>query len=139
MLSKTNEIKSQVIRFICVGMLNTMVGYGLYAFFIFIHIRYFLALFLATCLGIIFNFITIGKIVFKRKNLKKFLKFSFMYIILYFLGLIFISLLNKLNINLYFSGFVSMILLSGLSFFGNKFIIFKNENINKVNTNRFVC
>lgn len=139
MLSKTNEIKSQIFRFICVGILNTMVGYGLYAFFLSVHIHYFLALFFATCLGVIFNFVTIGKIVFKRKNLRKFFKFSLMYIILYFFGLILINLFNKLNMNLYFSGFFSIILLSILSFFGNKFIIFKNKKIKKFNTSRFVC
>lgn len=139
MLSKINEIKRQIFSFACVGILNTMVGYGLYAFFLFTHISYFLALFLATCLGVIFNFITIGKIVFKRLKLKKFFNFSLMYIILYFLGLILINLFNKFNINLYFSGFLAMIFLSSLSFVGNKFIIFKNNDKEKYNTKEFTC
>lgn len=117
----------QILNFLWVGGLNTLVGYALYAFFIFLDIRFFLALLLATGLGVVFNFFTIGRIVFKQSNSKLFFKFTAMYIFLYFLGLLFIQILKKFHINLYLSGFISMITLSMLSFTLNKYFVFSEK------------
>ena len=117
----------QILNFLWVGGLNTLVGYALYAFFIFLDIRFFLALLLATGLGVVFNFFTIGRIVFKQSNSKLFFKFTAMYIFLYFLGLLFIQILKKFHINLYLSGFISVITLSMLSFTLNKYFVFSEK------------
>ena len=126
--------KRQIINFLWVGGLNTLVGYSLYAFFIFINLRYFLALLFSTCLGILFNFITIGKFVFKKSNNGVFFKFIATYVFLYLLGLIYIQILKKININLYLSGLVTIISFSIISFTLSKFFVFKDKNNTVLNS-----
>ena len=126
--------KRQIINFLWVGGLNTLVGYSLYAFFIFINLRYFLALLFSTCLGIFFNFITICKFVFKKLNNGVFFKFIATYVFLYLLGLIYIQILKKININLYLSGLVTIISLSIISFTLSKFFVFKDKNNTVLNS-----
>ena len=60
------DTRRQGIRFLFVGAVNTVFSYGCYASFIYIGYNYALAAFFATCLGIIFNFNTTGRIVFKN-------------------------------------------------------------------------
>lgn len=72
-----------------VGMLNTIIGYLMYALFVWINVSYPVALFLATVLGIIFNYFTTGRIVFQSvRGLKSFGKFIASYSIVYFLNII---------------------------------------------------
>ena len=56
------------IRFLLVGALNTAFGLGLYCFFVYIGLSYKIAVLLSTVLGVLFNFKTIGSLVFKNKN-----------------------------------------------------------------------
>ena len=72
-------IKKELINFLIVGFLNTLFGYSLYAFFIYLGLNYVLAILFSTILGIVFNFKTIGKFVFQNDSNKLIIKF-FLYI-----------------------------------------------------------
>ena len=61
-------LKKQIVNFIIVGIFNTLFGYAAYALFIFFGFNYIVAVLLATILGILFNFKTIGKFVFKSSG-----------------------------------------------------------------------
>jgi len=78
-------LHKQLIAFIIIGVINTLFGYGIYALFVYLGFHYALAAFFATCAGILFNFKTIGKFVFKNSDKKLFLNFVGVYFILYFL------------------------------------------------------
>lgn len=54
-----------IARFIGVGLLNTAVGYGIYAILILLTVPYLAALLMATVMGVIFNYFSIGRLVFK--------------------------------------------------------------------------
>src|ERR1043165_1001031 len=82
--------QKQFVVFILVGGINTVVGYSIFAFFIFLKISYYLAFLFAASLGLIFNFMTTGRIVFKNKDFSLFYKFIIISIIMYFLHLILI-------------------------------------------------
>jgi putative flippase GtrA len=56
--------------FLLVGGLNTAVGYGLFAAFIFLGADTSLALAAATILGVLFNFKSIGRLVFESGNVR---------------------------------------------------------------------
>ena len=55
-------------RFIAVGLLNTVVGYAIYASLILFNLPYLVALFIATIVGVIFNYFSIGQLVFKSRG-----------------------------------------------------------------------
>lgn len=54
----------KIIKFLSAGVLNTVFGYSVYAVLLFIKVPYLVALFVATFAGVIFNYISFGRIVF---------------------------------------------------------------------------
>ena len=54
----------RIIRFLSVGVLNTVFGYAIYAVLIFVNVPYLIALSAATAAGVIFNYFSFGRIVF---------------------------------------------------------------------------
>ena len=72
------------IKFLSAGILNTVFGYSIYAFFLFINTPYLLALFAATIAGIIFNYFTFGRMVFHGRDGRFILgKFVIAYALIY--------------------------------------------------------
>ena len=55
-------------RFIGVGLLNTVVGYGIYGILIALNVPYLVALLMSTIMGVIFNYFSIGRLVFKSRG-----------------------------------------------------------------------
>lgn len=113
-------IQKQFIIFLCVGVINTVFGYSLFAFFIFIDTPYYLAFLFAALLGLIFNFLTNGRIVFKNKSFNVFYKFITISALLYFIHIILIKVINKNINNFYISGLLTMSITAILSFYLNK-------------------
>ena len=73
-----------IARFVGVGLLNTVVGYGIYGGLILLKVPYLVALLMATIMGVIFNYFTIGRLVFKaRGGLVVFGKFIAAYGVVY--------------------------------------------------------
>lgn len=54
----------QIIKFLGVGVLNTVFGYAIYAMLIFVNVPYLIALLAATVVGVIFNYFSFGRMVF---------------------------------------------------------------------------
>jgi putative flippase GtrA len=119
---------NKFIKFILVGILNTVFGYSLFALFIFLNIHYSLAVFLSTVLGVLFNFKTIGKLVFDSHDNSLIFKFIVVYVLLYLIN---ISCLWFFKIsgfeNMYINGFVLLVPLALISFILNKKYVFKGE------------
>ena len=115
----------QAVRFILVSGLNTLVGYSLYALFIFINIDYPLALLFATVLGVLFNFKTTGKFVFNNTNNDAIFKFVAVYFFVYLFNIIAIQMMQLVISNLYIAGFVVMIPSAIMTFILNKLIVFR--------------
>jgi len=120
-------IKPEFIRYFVVSLINTIFGYGLYALLIYIDIHYTIASFVATLLGVLFNFKTIGIIVFKCKDNWLIFKFFGVYGITYILGIIGITLFKVVGINEYISGAILTLPMGLLSYFLNKYYVFKKR------------
>ena len=119
-------IKRQLISFLLVGILNTAFGYGLFALFIYLGLYYPLAVLFSTILGVLFNFKTIGKLVFGSSDNGLILRFALVYVITYLLNIFFLWLFKKLGFeNMYINGFVLLIPLAAVSFLLNKFFVFR--------------
>ena len=76
----------RLIRFLAVGILNTAFGYGLYALFVYLGALPELALLVATIIGVIFNFFTTGRLVFRNSDNGLFIRFAAAYASIYVLN-----------------------------------------------------
>ena len=90
-------IRYDIIKYIGVGFINTVFGYGIYAALLFIKFPYLVALFLATIAGIVFNYFSFGRIVFNAKHgWFVFGKFLISYLVVYVVNSLLLSRLNGL-------------------------------------------
>ncbi|HEY8101358.1 MAG TPA: GtrA family protein [Burkholderiaceae bacterium] len=114
-------------RFLAVGLLNAFFGYGCFAIFLFIGLHYVVALFLATCIGILFNFKTTGYWVFESKDNRRVLHFISVYIVTYGVNVACLKILSLLGIAPYFGGALLILPMAALAYLLNKWFVFKND------------
>ena len=113
------------IRFLLVGALNTAFGLGLYCFFVYIGLSYKIAVLLSTVLGVLFNFKTIGSLVFKNKNNHLILRFIVSYIIVYTINIGIIKVFLYISwINEYWAGILATPIMGLISFVLQKKFVF---------------
>jgi putative flippase GtrA len=95
----------RIVKFVSVGVLNTLFGYGIYAGLIFVGLPYLIALFIATVMGVIFNYFSFGRIVFQaRGGWIVFGKFIIAYAIVYAINASLLSFLTEGKyLNAYFA------------------------------------
>ena len=77
---------ARIARFVAVGVLNTLFGYGLYALLVSLGALPELALLFATIAGVIFNFFTTGRLVFRNSKNGLFMRFAAAYGFIYVLN-----------------------------------------------------
>lgn len=101
-----DSLHQKMARFIGVGLINTLVGYGIYAILIALRIPYLIALLTATIAGVIFNYFSIGRLVFKSTGgLNIFAKFIAAYGVVYFANAIGLEVsINYLALDPYSGG-----------------------------------
>lgn len=79
---KTYE-KNAFLRFLVAGFVNTLFGYGVFCLTFWLSGRPILALAIATILGTLFNFFTIGNLVFRRAKAHLLLRFVATYALVF--------------------------------------------------------
>lgn len=112
------------VAYILVGILNTAVGYSLFALFIFLELHYSLAVLLSTVLGILFNFKTIGKIVFKSSDNRLIFRFFAVYAVTYLLNVAGLWLLKGFQLDMYRAGAVMLLPMAVVSFMLHRKFVF---------------
>jgi len=118
-------IKDEFLRFIIVGILNTIFGYLIYALFIYFGFHYVWASLFATIIGISFNFQTIGRLVFRNHNHKLIFRFVLVYIIVFLSGIVFIWIFKSFGLDNYVSGLIALVPNAIISFLLNKFYVYR--------------
>ena len=73
-MSQTRDLH-RFTKFLLVGLLNTAFGYAVFALFYAVTGSYRVAVIPATCIGVIFNFVTTGRLVFDNRRLWLFVPF----------------------------------------------------------------
>ncbi len=114
-----------VFRFLVAGMLNALFGYFVFSFFIFCGVYYAYASLLSYFFGIIFNFNTMGRFVFGACHWHRIFRFCGVYVFLYGLNVLFLTFFNFMGVNFYLSGALVIPPLALISFFLNKYFVFK--------------
>ena len=120
---------NQLLRFLVVGGVNTIFGYCMYALFTFIGLHYALAVLLAQISGVIFNFNTTGKIVFYNTKPHLIFRFAGVYVFLYVINVLILSLFAKIDYNMYFAGLILILPMALLSFLLNKKFVFIDKGV----------
>ena len=108
-----------------VGGINTLFGYSMFALFIFLEFHYALASFLATVLGVLFNFKTTGVLVFQNKDNGLLFRFFGVYGIVYVVNVLMLKVLGEVGFGMYLAGAVVIVPLAVLSFVLNKLYVFE--------------
>ena len=114
------------VRFLAIGALNTLFSYALYAFLVFVGMPYTAARIVSIIIGIIFNFFTTGRVVFKNRDNGLIFRFILVYAVTMTLDVLFLRrLVSGLNINKYLAGALVTIPIALLSFLLNSLFTFK--------------
>jgi len=114
----------RIYRFIAVGFLNTLFGYGVFAVFILNDIHYSLSILVATILGIVFNFFTVGSIVFNSLPWQRVYRFLFVYCIAYGVNVLLLFFLNAAGLSSLISGVIAIPTVSIMTYFGLRRLVF---------------
>ena len=117
------------VKFALVGILNSLFGYSLFALLLWLKFHYSIAITLATIIGIVFNFYTTGRIVFKNNNNLLIFKFLLVYVFTTVLSIFILFLADKAKLNLYYAGFVLSVIMALGSFILQKVFVFKEKNL----------
>lgn len=93
------------LKFVSVGIVNTIFGYLLYASLITLELAPQAALFLATIGGFIFNYFSFGRFVFSKAHRPViFFRFAFAYAIAYLVNAISLHfMLDAINLNAFYA------------------------------------
>lgn len=123
------HIRNRFIRFICVGGLNTTFGLTVYCLLIWIGLSYIWATLISQVLGVLFNFITTGTLVFENSDKRLIFKFIFCYFITYFINITINKALQvTFGLNEYLSGIFAIIISAIVSFFILRLFVYNEKN-----------
>ncbi len=111
-----NLRRNRFMRFLVAGGINTLFGFAVYSGAVVAGVAAWLALLVATVLGIAFNFITTGGYVFREISLVRLPRFVICYLVVYTINLGLIELLLMWLTNRILSQFVLMCPMTVLSY-----------------------
>lgn len=120
-------MKKELFKFLIVGGLNTLVGYSLFAIFLYLNLHYTVAVLFATVIGVVFNFFTIGKFVFANNEAQLLFRFVGVYVVVYLLNISGLWFFEHIKFDLYIGGAVLVLPLALISFFLNKYFVFTSK------------
>ena len=115
---------NRFIRFLLVGVLNTIFGYAVFALFIFADLHYSIAALLSTICGVLFNFKTTGRLVFGSRDNSLLVRFFGVYGITYVLGVLWLRVSTTYQWNILIAAAVMMPPMAVLSYTLNRLWVF---------------
>lgn len=121
-------MRKLLITYLLVGILNTVFGYSLFAFFIFLKIHYAVAVLLSTVIGVLFNFKTIGRLVFKSHNNALIFRFVFVYVIVYLINVSGLRVFDSYGVDMYLAGFLMLFPATAVSFTMHRWFVFREAS-----------
>ncbi len=119
----------RILRFFAVGALNTLFSYIIYAILVLLGLHYSLATLFSTILGIIFNFFTTGRLVFRSMDNRLFFKFVLVYGTTYLVNILLLHwLVDVLSIDKLVAGAAITLPVALLSYLLNSKFTFSNQS-----------
>jgi len=112
------------VRFLFVGGINTLFGYLVFSILILLQIHYAVASLFSTILGVLFNFFTTGRIVFKNNDPKLVFRFFGTYGLTYIIGVLLLMIFDFYRVNMLIAGAILIFPGAMLSYFLNRKLVF---------------
>ena len=122
-----NLVSNQFLRFILVGGLNTAFGVGVYCLAIFVGIPYYIATLLSNVLGVCFNFITTGNLVFRNNDPRLIFRFVAAYVVIYFVNTAVVKAFILLGLNSYWAGILATPVVAICSYSLLKYFVYRKK------------
>lgn len=116
----------ELARYYQAGIVNTIFGFSLYSFLVWVGIGIFVSQTISHIIGMMFNYFTYKKHVFRKSDPAKF-KFFLSYSINYILSISSLFLISRIILSPYAAGLISALLVSVINYFFLKFIVFKTK------------
>jgi len=121
------SVSLQFVRFLVVGAVNTAFGYGVFAITVLAGALPLVALVVTYIIGVIFNYFTTGKFVFKRGGgAAAFVRFVSAYVLIYAFNVGMYKLINILVANPLLVQAMCVPIVATFSFVLFKFHVFKD-------------
>jgi putative flippase GtrA len=114
----------QFIRFLLIGCLNITVGYGLFAAFIILGLPSALALLIATVIGVLFNYLSTGRLVFTWHTSSRLWLFVLSYAVVYVINVAALLGLERMSVPALLAQALLLPPIVGLAFLLNKYVVF---------------
>jgi len=115
----------QFIRFVAVGVLNTVFGYAVFALLVWAGLPASVALFISTIIGASFNFLTTGRLVFNNRDVRVIWRFMIVYGLVYLINLGLLKMVQTWGIALIPAQGLCLFATVPLSFIIQKLFVFK--------------
>ena len=115
---------SEFFRFLFVGVLNTIFGYGLYLILLFIGFHFTMAALIGQILGVLFNYKTISLLVFRTHDNSIFFRFISVYILTYFVAIFCLDQLIQLDLSPSIAGACVVPFMAVLTYLLMRYIVY---------------
>jgi len=124
-LNPAELLRNRFIRYLAVGGLNTVFGYAVFALLVYTGLAYQWAVLCSTILGVLFNFFTVSRLVFKSKKNALIAKFVVSYGLVYGANVLLIGFLLDRGLTAYTSQLLCVPLIVTVSYSFNRFFVFQ--------------
>ena len=118
---------NQLLRFLLVGIINTMFGYGVFVVCLWSGLHYSGALAVATVLGTLFNFKSIGSLVFHSHDNSRIYRFLGVYCVVYVINTLGVGVSIRFGAPEWLGGLYFLLPIALLSYALNRRYVFYHE------------
>ncbi len=112
------------LRFVVIGGLNTLFGYGAYAVLLLAGLHYAAASFVGTIAAVTFNYITTGGLVFDGLSRATAVRFVVAYAALWIVNVAALAALVRLGVDTYVGGLALLVPMALLSYAAMRLFVF---------------
>lgn len=134
---KITGFSEQFVLFLVMGGVNTIFSYSLYSLLIFAGVYYPVAVVVSTVCGVLFNFQTFGRVVFKNFQLRLLGRFFCVYAVVCTANIAGLKLFELVGlVNKYIAGAILILPMALLGYILNKTFVFNrkgNKSGNRLN------
>jgi putative flippase GtrA len=114
----------QPVRFVIVGGLNTVFGYGLFTVFYLLSHHRQLSLVASTAVAVLFNYFTTGRLVFANRGFKAMIPFFLGYGVVLIVNMASLEILTRAAVHTLVAQAISLPLMVVLSYVINRYVVF---------------
>jgi putative flippase GtrA len=118
---------SRLYRFFAVAALNMAFGYSAFAFLLYLGLHYSAAALFGTFLGVLFNFQTTGRLVFRSRDASRIWRFIGVYVAVYLLNVLFLYVFHLFGVSSYIGGAILLVPMGLVAFTLQKRFVFFGE------------